>query len=59
MNQPLRPAQHTAPRGAAFVGGRWLDTCIAPGLVVDSNRPAIDTAIAIARGLLRQFGAAH
>jgi hypothetical protein len=36
----------------------WLESGIAPGLVVvDSNRPAMN--LATARGLLKQFGAAH
>jgi hypothetical protein len=47
----------TAARGEPCVGAVWLDSGITPGLVVvDSNRPA---AMAVARGLLKQFGAAH
>ncbi|MEP7099285.1 MAG: hypothetical protein ABI781_02175 [Burkholderiales bacterium] len=58
MNQPLRHVQHTASRGAACVGAAWVDSGITPGLVVvDSNRPAMN--LATARGLLKQFGAAH
>ena len=49
---------HTAARGAACAGAGWLDSGIAPGLVVvDSNRPATNGVAA--RGLLEQFGAAH
>ena len=62
MNQPLRHFQHTASRGAACVGLAWVDSGITSGLAgfetrVDSNRPAMN--IAAARGLLKQFGAAH
>jgi hypothetical protein len=59
---PKSPAFHSharaASRGESCVGAVWLDSGIAPGLVVvDSNRPA--SPAGIARGLLKQFGAAH
>jgi|GEM_PF-5948825 len=58
MNQPLHHVQQTASRGAACVGADWVDSGLVPGLiVVDSNRPAM--TLAAARGLLKQFGAAH
>jgi hypothetical protein len=58
MNQPAHHVQHTASRGAACVGAAGVDSGMAPGLiVVDSMRPAIP--LAAARGLLKQFGAAH
>jgi hypothetical protein len=58
MNQPLHHHAHTAARGEPCVGAVWLESGIAPGLVVvDSNRPAMN--LATARGLLKQFGAAH
>jgi hypothetical protein len=58
MSQPLHHHDHTAARGEPCVGVVWLDSGMTPGLVVvDSNRPAI-VAVA-ARGLLKQFGAAH
>jgi hypothetical protein len=58
----MMPRQHhhddTAARGEPCVGAVWLDSGITPGLVVvDSNRPAAPAGIA--RGLLKQFGAAH
>ena len=58
MSLPTHHHTHIAARAAACVGMVWLDSGIAPGLVVvDSNRPA-HLAVA-ARGLLKQFGAAH
>lgn len=58
MNLTLRHHTSTATRGGLCVGAVWLDSGITPGLVVvDSNRPAMN--IAAARGLLKQFGAAH
>jgi len=63
MTQPLH-LQHdrSASRGAACAGAAWIDSGIAPGLVVvDSNRPHRATGLVAgsARGLLKQFGAAH
>ena len=58
MNQPLHHHDHTAACGAPCAGAAWVDSGIAPGLVVvDSNRPAYSAGAA--RGLLKQFGAAH
>jgi hypothetical protein len=58
MNLPRHAYAPTAARGEACVGAAWVDSGIAPGLVVvDANRPAIN--VAVARGLLKQFGAAH
>lgn len=58
MSQPLHHHDHTAARGEPCVGVVWLDSGMTPGLVVvDSNRPAI--VAGAARGLLKQFGAAH
>ena len=58
MSLPRHHHAHTAARGEPCVGAVWLDSGITPGLVVvDSNRPA--SAVGIARGLLKQFGAAH
>ena len=58
----MKPASHphalAAACGESCVGAVWLDSGITPGLVVvDSNRPA--SPAGIARGLLKQFGAAH
>lgn len=52
---------YTAACGEPCVGAVWLDSGIAPGLVVvDSNRPGYPAASSVeARGLLKQFGAAH
>ncbi|MBC8055101.1 MAG: hypothetical protein H7Y61_00825 [Rhizobiales bacterium] len=59
MNQPRHSHPRSAMRAAACASGAvWIDSGIAPGLVVvDSNRPAMN--VAAARGLLKQFGAAH
>ena len=58
MSLPTHHHAHTAARGEPCVGAVWLDSGIAPGVVVvDSNRPAMN--LAAARGLLKQFGAAH
>jgi hypothetical protein len=58
MSLPRHHHAHTAACGEPCVGAVWLDSGITPGLVVvDSNRPA-SRAVA-ARGLLKQFGAAH
>jgi len=61
MSLPTHHHAHTASCGAPCVGAVWLDSGIAPGLVVvDSNRPAYPAASSVeARGLLKQFGAAH
>ncbi|HEY9238157.1 MAG TPA: hypothetical protein VIP10_04875 [Burkholderiaceae bacterium] len=57
MNPPRLHHALAAARGEPCVGAVWLDSGITPGLVVvDSNRPA---GMATARGLLKQFGAAH
>jgi hypothetical protein len=63
MTRPLH-LQHdrSASRGAACAGAAWIDSGIAPGLVVvDSNRPSpvAGHVAGCARGLLKQFGAAH
>ena len=58
MNQPTHHVLQTASRGVAGACAAWVDSGIAPGLVVvDANRPAM--TLAAARGLLKQFGAAH
>jgi len=58
MSLPTHHHTHIAARDAGCVGAVWLESGIAPGLVVvDSNRPAMN--LATARGLLKQFGAAH
>lgn len=58
MNLPRQHHAHTAARGESCVGAVRLGSGITPGLVVvDSNRPA--AMAGTARGLLRQFGAAH
>ena len=58
MSPAFHPHAHTAARGEPCVGAVWLDSGITPGLVVvDSNRPA--SPAVTARGLLKQFGAAH
>ena len=56
---PFRHPDSSAAYGRCAVGTAWLDSGIAPGLVVvDSNRPAIGAGTA--RGLLmKQFVAAH
>ncbi|HWH83343.1 MAG TPA: hypothetical protein VNU71_14025 [Burkholderiaceae bacterium] len=55
---PFRHPDTSAARGRCAVGMAWLDAGLMPGLVVvDSNRPAIGAGSA--RGLLKQFGAAH
>jgi hypothetical protein len=58
MNQALHHVLRTASRGTACVAAAAVQSGMAPGLVViDSNRPAMN--LAAARGLLKQFGAAH
>ena len=61
MSLPTHHHAHAASRGEPCVGAVSLDSGIAPGLVVvDSNRPAYLAASSVeARGLLKQFGAAH
>lgn len=52
----------TAALGMCCLSAAWLDSGIAPGLVVvDSNRPPIQPVrhTGFARRLLKQFGAAH
>ncbi len=57
MSLPTHHHAHTAARGELCVGAVWLDSGITAGLVVDSNRSAMNLATAC--GLLKQFGAAH
>jgi hypothetical protein len=58
MNQPLHHRDPAALRGEPRAGAAWIDSGLVPGLVVvDSNRPA--PIAGAARGLLKQFGAAH
>ena len=58
MNQPLHHRDPAALRGELRAGAAWIDSGLVPGLVVvDSNRPA--PIAGAARGLLKQFGAAH
>ncbi len=63
MTQSLHRHADTALCGSARAGAAWIDSGITPGLVVvDSNRPSQVAAGRIAgaaRGLLKQFGAAH
>lgn len=56
---PLNSVHHcSADHGTRCAGAAWLDLGGPLGLiVVDSNRPAIGAGSA--RGLLRQFAAAH
>ncbi len=63
MTRPhLLQHDRSAPRGGACAGAAWIDSGIAPGLVVvDSNRPCPVAGLVAgyARGLRKQFDAAH